>query len=70
VDKFHYEFEYKEDTRSFAILSQIKLFYIKRAKFRDGIISKKDFFKLQDKLLKLIVTPLDNPKGAHEGDSQ
>jgi hypothetical protein len=70
VDKFHYEFEYKEDTRSFAILSQIKLFDIKRAKFRDVIISKEDFFKLQDKLLKLIVTPppSENPKGAHEGD--
>jgi hypothetical protein len=68
VDKFHYEFEYKEDTRSFAILSQIKLFDIKRAKFRDGIISKEDFFKLQDKLLNLIVTPLEDPKGAHEGD--
>ena len=67
-NKFHYEFEYKENTRSFAVLSQIKLFDIKRAKFRDGQISSKSFFELQEKLLKLIVTPLAEPKGAHKGD--
>lgn len=65
---FHYEFEYTKGTRSFAILSQLRLFDIKRAKFRDGQISKENFFELQDKLLKLIVTPLENPKGAHDGD--
>ncbi len=57
-DKFHFEFEYKKDKRSFAILSQIKLFDIKRAKYRDGKISRYYFDKLQEKLLKLIVTPL------------
>lgn len=67
-NKFHYEFNYIDDTRSFAILSQIKLFDIKRAKFRDGTIKEQDFYKLQDKLLKLIVTPLENPKGAHDCD--
>jgi mRNA interferase MazF len=67
-NRFHYEFEYTKGTRSFAILSQIRLFDIKRAKFRDGQISRENFFDLQDNLLKLIVTPLENPKGAHDGD--
>lgn len=57
-DKFHFEFEYKKDKKSFAILSQIKLFDIKRAKYYDGKISKNQFIKLQEKLLDLIVTPL------------
>lgn len=57
-DKFHFEFEYKKGKRSFAILSQIKLFDIQRAKYKDGKISKNYFHKLQEKLLKLIVTPL------------
>ena len=57
-DKFHFEFEYKKDKKSFAILSQIKLFDIKMAKYYDGKISKNQFIKLQEKLLNLIVTPL------------
>ena len=57
-DKFHFEFEYKKGKKSFAILSQIKLFDIKRAKYYDGKISKKQFETLQEKLLDLIVTPL------------
>jgi GDP-L-fucose synthase len=57
-NKFHFEFEYKKNIKSFAILSQLRLFDIKRAKYKDGKISKKDFFKLQDKLQELIVTPL------------
>jgi hypothetical protein len=57
-DKFHFEFEYKKGKKSFAILSQIRLFDIKRAKYYDGKISKKFFSELQEKLLKLIVTPL------------
>lgn len=56
-DKFHFEFEYKEGKKSFAILSQVKLFDVKRAKYYDGKISQKHFEKLQEKLLKLIVTP-------------
>ena len=57
-DKFHFEFEYKKNKRSFAILSQIRLFDIRRAQYRDGKISKNNFYKLQEKLLKLMVTPL------------
>jgi len=57
-DKFHFEFEYKKSKKSYAILSQIRLFDIKRAKYYDGKISKNQFEKLQKKLLELIVTPL------------
>jgi dTDP-4-dehydrorhamnose reductase len=61
-NQFHFEFEYKKDIKSYAILSQLKLFDIKRANFRDGKISKKDFFELQEKLLSLIVTPLEDQR--------
>ncbi len=57
-DKFHFKFEYKKGKKSFAILSQIRLYHIKRAKYCDGKISKKQFANLQNKLLDLIVTPL------------
>ncbi len=57
-DKFHFLFEYKKDKKSFAILSQLRLFDIKRAKYYDGKISKKQFERLQKKLLNLMVTPL------------
>ncbi len=57
-DKFHFPFEYKRGQTSVAILSQMRLFDIKRAKYYDGRISKKFFYELQEKLLKLIVTPL------------
>lgn len=58
-DKFHFEFEYKKGVKSYAILSQIKLFDIQRAKYYDGKISKGNFKKLQEKMLDLIVTPLN-----------
>ena len=58
-DKFHFEFEYKKGVKSYAILSQIKLFDIRRAKYYDGKISKENFTKLQEKMLDLIVTPLN-----------
>jgi len=68
LNKFHFEFEYKRGKTSFAILSQLKLFDIKRAKYKDGKISKYNFINLQKKLLKLIVTPLQEEGGAHDGD--
>lgn len=67
-NKFHFGFEYKKGKKSFAILSQLKLFDIKRAKYKDGKISKSNFTNLQNKLLKLIVTPLQEEGGAHDGD--
>ncbi len=57
-DKFHFKFEYKKGKNSYAILSQVRLFDIKRAKYYDGKISKSYFKKLQEKLINLIVTPL------------
>ena len=67
-EELHNEFNYIEDKRSFAILSQLKLFDIKRAKYKNGSIKENDFFKLQEKLLDLIVTPLEEPKGARNCD--
>jgi dTDP-4-dehydrorhamnose 3,5-epimerase len=61
-DIFHTEFEYKKDTKSFAILSQIKLFDIRRALYCDGKISHKMFQQVQDDLLSLIVTPLQKKR--------
>ena len=58
----------KKGKKSYAILSQIRLYDIKRAKYYDGKISKEIFFKLQEKLLDLIVTPLQDGGGAHKGD--
>ena len=59
-DKFHFGFEYKKGIKSYAILSQVRLFDIKRAKYKDGKISKENFKKLQEKMLDLIVTPLED----------
>jgi len=56
-DKFHFEFEYKKNKKSYAILSQVRLFDIKRAKYRDGKISNEHFYSLQEKLQELIITP-------------
>jgi len=56
-DKFHFQFEYKKNKKSFAMLSQLRLYDIKRAKYYDGKISRKSFYQLQHKLLNLIVTP-------------
>lgn len=39
-----------------------------RSRYRDGVVSKNDFFKLQEKFLNLVVTPLEKPKGAHKSD--
>ncbi len=61
-DRFHFEFEYKKGTKSFAILSQIRLFDIRRANYYDGKIAKKYFHQLQKKLLDLIVTPLQEQR--------
>jgi dTDP-4-dehydrorhamnose reductase len=57
-DKFHFEFKYKKSKKSYAILSQIRLFDIQRAKYYDGKMLDKYFHELQEKLLDLIVTPL------------
>lgn len=56
-DIFHYEFEYKKGTRSFAILPQIKLFDIRRACYYDGKISNELYKNLKEKLNKLVFTP-------------
>jgi len=61
-DKFHFEFEYKKGTKSFAILSQIRLFDMRRALYHDGKISKIKFEEMQKSLLDLIVTPFQKER--------
>ena len=56
--KFYYNFNFKDDKISTALLSQIKLFDSKRCKYRMGKISSKDFEMLIIKFKKLTnVTP-------------
>jgi cytidyltransferase-like protein len=56
---YYFSFEYKKDTISTANFSQIKIFDIKRAKYRSGFIKNKDFKALSDKLNKLLKLPLE-----------
>lgn len=56
-DKFHCEFEYKRGTRSFAVLSQLKLFDIRRACYYDGKISHEMFAEVKEKINNLIFSP-------------
>jgi mRNA interferase MazF len=74
-NKYYYSFEFKSKTDGYrtstAILSQIKAYDTKRVKFRLGIISKKDFNTLYNKMIecikpKDIVTPCiskESPEG-------
>ena len=58
-NKFHFEFEFSKNKKSYAILSQIRLFDIKRAKYKSKMIKEKDFERLEKALKEfLIVTPL------------
>ena len=62
-NKFHFEFEFSKNKKSYAILSQIRLFDIKRAKYKSKMIKEKDFEKLEKTLKEfLIVTPLQKKK--------
>ena len=54
-DMFHYKFTLNSNKKiNYANLSQIKLFDIKRAKNKLGVISKDDFESLQNKLKRLM----------------
>ncbi len=59
IDKFHFEFDFGKDKKSYAILSQMRLFDIKRAVYKNKTIKEKQFAKLEEKIIKLMkVTPL------------
>jgi mRNA-degrading endonuclease toxin of MazEF toxin-antitoxin module len=62
--KYYFEFQYKKDIKSYAILSQIRVFDAKRLKYKSGYINKDDFKKLIKKTT-LIVTPQEeeSPEG-------
>jgi len=49
-NKYYYEFEYIEDVKSYAILSQLKCFDSKRLDYKSGEIKLEDFLKIKEKL--------------------
>ena len=65
---YFFNFQYTEKTTSTALLNQIRVFDIRRAKYFDGNINFSDFGKLKSKILSLLdITP--NPKGKGSGHS-
>jgi dTDP-4-dehydrorhamnose reductase len=58
-DRFHFEFDFSKDKKSYAILSQIRLFDIKRAVYKNRTINQNDYKKLEISLKEFLsVTPL------------
>lgn len=69
IDKFHFEFDFTNNKKSYAILSQIRLFDIKRAVYKNRTIDNDDYKKLEVKLKELLsVTPLQEGGGARNCD--
>ena len=58
---FYFNFSYKKDIISTALLTQAKVFDSKRIKYRSGQIYKKDFEKLIENFLK-VITPFSKEK--------
>lgn len=71
--KYYFEFEFLDDTKSYAILSQMRAFDSKRIKHKVGMIHHDDFEKLQEKIGKLYSDMLapskdgDDPEGICKG---
>lgn len=58
-DKFHFEFNFSKDKKSYAILSQIRMFDIKRAVYKNRTINNNEYEKLELTLKEFLsVTPL------------
>ena len=58
-DKFHFEFDFSKEKKSYAILSQIRMFDIKRAVYKNRTINNSDYEKLEETLKDFLsVTPL------------
>ncbi len=73
-NKFHFEFSYTNKNglkiTNSAIISQLKIFDTKRAKYKAGMISKSDFQELYEKMMEVLkpedVTPAkkqESPEG-------
>jgi len=52
--KFYFEFCFKEESASFAILSQIRLFDWKRLERKIGMINKSNFIELKKAFIEII----------------
>ncbi len=61
--RFYFNFNYKKDIVSTALLTQAKIFDVKRAKYRSGKINKNDFDKLVKKFTE-VITPLSEKRGS------
>jgi len=60
---FYFNFSYKQDIVSTALLSQARIFDTKRVKYRSGTIHKKDFREITKKFLE-VITPFPDGKGS------
>ncbi len=61
--RFYFDFNYKKEIVSTALLTQAKIFDVKRAKYRSGKINKNDFDKLVKKFME-VITPLSEKRGS------
>jgi len=61
--KFYFQFNYKKDIISTALLTQCRIFDAKRIRYRSGYIKQSDYEKLWEKLLK-VITPLPERRGS------
>jgi len=64
VGSYYFQFNYKKDKTSYAMLNQIRVFDTKRIRYFSGKISKTDFENLHEKLIKFLNLPLQNCRGA------
>jgi len=56
--KYYFKFQYLKDKKSYAILSQIRVYDTKRVKYKSGVINKEDFNTLHEKFCE-VVTPTE-----------
>lgn len=60
---FYFNFTYRKDVVSTALLSQARMFDSKRVKYRSGQMHKADFKKISERFVEMI-TPFPNGKGS------
>lgn len=64
--KYYFEFSYQNSKKSYAILSQLRVFDTKRVKYKSGTINLEDYEKLIIEVVK-VVTPQkeESPEGIY-----
>jgi len=56
--KYYFQFQYLPSKKSYAILSQVRVFDTKRVRYKSGVIDKNNFYKLHKNLVE-VVTPTE-----------